>query len=247
MARATLGRLIPLLRRGQRPVCVMLPGAGGGLQPYLRLAGFFGQTHNVYAVRAAGLIPDEEPEDRVQVMADSAVRALDEAGIVPDLVFGWSMGGVIGWETCVRLADRGVRPALVLLDSSPLPRKATGEGDTWLLDRVVQMLGPRPDRATVERVRRTLLAQMAALSDYRTERPYAGRVLLVTCSDPDPMRQPSVQAWRTLASDLREGHLDVDHFEVFDQVHLPGLVDALTPFLDRDAGQPTTRAAGSAV
>ena len=81
------GRLITLVRRRDKPVCVMLPGAGGGLTPYLRLASHLGKTHSVYAVRAAGLLPDEAPEETVAQMADSAVEALD--GLSPALVFGW--------------------------------------------------------------------------------------------------------------------------------------------------------------
>ncbi len=234
---ATLGRLVTLVRRGQRPACVLLPGAGGGLQPYLRLASVFGETHNVYAVRAAGLVPDEDPEDRVEVMAQSAVQALDEAGIEPALVFGWSMGGVIGWEACVRFAARGVRPDLAMLDSSPLPRREPEASDRWLVDRVTAMLGPRPDAGTVERVQQTLKAQIAALAGYRTEQPYDGRVLAVTCADPDPQRAPSVARWRELATNLTEGHLDADHFDVFDPVHLPALTTALAPVL----GQETAR------
>ena len=54
-APATPGRLFPISRRGIRPVCVLIPGAGGGLVPYLRLGGYLGQVYNVYTVRAAGL------------------------------------------------------------------------------------------------------------------------------------------------------------------------------------------------
>lgn len=243
MGEATPGRLIVLVRRGQRPTCVILPGGGGGLQPYMRLAAVLGETHNVYAVRAAGLVPGEAPEDRVDLMADSATRALDGAGVTPNLVFGWSMGGVIGWEVCVRLAARRIQPDLALLDSSPLPRVATAKSNAWLLDKVTGMLGPRSDAATVDRVRRTLAAQMAALSEYRADRSYSGRVLMITCADPDPMRAPSLVEWRSLAPDLRERHVNADHYEVFDPEHLPGLVNALEPFLQPAYDQAVARAA----
>ena len=89
------GRPVPLLRRGARPACVLLPGAGGGLHPYLRLAAAIGKTHNVAAVRAAGLLPDEEPELSIAEMADAAARALDADGTVPAAVLGWSLGGSV--------------------------------------------------------------------------------------------------------------------------------------------------------
>lgn len=225
------GRLITLVRRGSRPACVMLPGAGGGLGHYLQLAGALGQTGNVYGIRAAGLVAGEEPENRVGDMADSAVQALDDAGIVPELVFGWSMGGVIGWEVCVRLAERGVRPALVLLDSSPLRDEDTAESTNWLLDKVGGMLGPRPDEESAARLRRVVLGQLSAVAEYRAERSYAGRVLLVTCAGPEATRELTVASWRKLAPDLREQHLDVDHYEVFRPEHWPALRDSLTPFV----------------
>lgn len=225
------GRLITLVRRGSRPACVMLPGAGGGLSHYLRLARFLGQTGNVYGIRASGLVAGEEPENRIDEMADSAVRALDDAGIEPELVFGWSMGGVIGWEVCVRLAERGVQPALVLLDSSPLPGEDTVESTNWLLDKVGGMLGPRPGEESAARLKRVVLGQVSAVAEYRAERPYAGHVLLVTCAGPDATREPIVATWRKLAPHLRERHLDVDHYEVFGPEHFPALRDSLTPFV----------------
>lgn len=226
-------RLMPLVRRGDRPVALMVPGAGGGLQPYLRLAGALGKTHNVYGILAVGLLAGEEPEDDVAAMAESTLRAVDNAGITPDLLFGWSMGGAISWEVCVRLAARGIRPELVMLDSSPLPRTATEQENEWLLDRVTAMLGDRADADMVVRVRRTLAGQIAALTDHRVDQPYDGRVLLISCTDPDRMRAPSIDHWRQLASDLREERVDADHFEVFDPAYLPALTELLRPFVGR--------------
>ncbi|SFB13849.1 Thioesterase domain-containing protein [Amycolatopsis marina] len=225
------GRLITLVRRGSRRTCVLLPGAGGGLGYYLRLAEFLGRTGNVYGIRASGLVAGEEPESRVGDMADSALRALDDAGIEPDLVLGWSMGGVIGWEMCVRLAERGVRPDLALLDSSPLPRAESADSTNWLLDKVGGMLGPRPDKENAARLKRVLMGQLSAVAEYRVDRSYGGRVLLVTCAGPEATRELTVANWRNLAPRLREQHLDVDHYEVFRPDNLPALRDSLTPFV----------------
>lgn len=231
------GRLVPLLRRGARPVCVLLPGAGGGLHPYLRLAAAIGNTHNVAAVRAAGLLPDEEPELSIAEMADAAAWALDADGTVPEAVIGWSLGGSVAWELCVRLAERGHLPDLVLVDASPLPRLATAEEDARVRETVVGMLGPRPDPATVERVRRVFDTQVAALANYRADRSYAGRVLMLMCTDEEFAFRPEAEArWRELAPDLSAGRLDAGHFDVFDPERLPQLVDEVTPFLGRASG-----------
>lgn len=228
------GRLITLVRRRDRPVCVMLPGAGGGLGPYLQLASFLGGSRSVYAVRAAGLLPGEQPETSVAEMADAALAAVGE--LVPSMIFGWSLGGTVAWELAVRLADRGITPDLVVVDASPLPRPATAEGDERVRSAILAGLGPRPEPQTVERVMATLEAQMAALVGHRTERSYPGRVLLLMCPDtPESTegfteRAEAVRRWRELAPDLRVESLSAEHFAVFDQEHLGELTGRIGEF-----------------
>lgn len=222
-----LGRLITLVRRGDRPSAVLLPGAGGGLNPYLRLASHLSAHYNVHAVRAAGLVPGEVPEHTIAEMADAARDALGD--IEPALVFGWSLGGTVGWELCQRLPGA---PDLVLVDSSPLPRVSTVEGDAQLREFIVGMLGPRPDPATAERVRETFDAQVEALAAYHGAGTYSGRVLMLMCEDNDFRdRVAASQAWRSLAPDLVDGTLSASHYEVFEPEHLPELTAKLDAFL----------------
>jgi thioesterase domain-containing protein len=230
------GRLIALVRRGDRPVCVMLPGAGGGVIPYMRLAAHIGRTHDVYVVRAAGLVSGEVQERSVDAMAAAAIEALDAAAIVPQVVFGWSLGGAVAWEVCVRLADRAELPALVVVDAAPLPRASTAAVDASLRSLIVGMLGPRPPAATVELVGETLDAQLEALAGYRASRPYPGRVLLLMCTDGEfPERAAYAERWRVLAPHLCSGRLAAGHFDVFDPLNLPQLADQITAFLGSTA------------
>jgi len=236
------GRLVTLVRRADRPVCVLMPGAGGGLQPYLRLAGYLGRFYQVCAVRASGLLPGDAEEDSVPAMADAALTAL--GGRSPELVFGWSLGGTVGWELCVRLADRGTCPDLVIVDSSPLPRRPVPETDERIWDIIAAGLGPRPDPATVTRLRDTFRTQLRVLAGYAATRSYPGRVLLLMCPDTPADgitgRADAVRRWRELAPNLRMATLDADHYAVFDPSHLPLLATEMAGFLgiDPDGAAP---------
>jgi thioesterase domain-containing protein len=192
-----------------------------------------GRTHGVHAIRAAGLLPSEEPDNTVEAMAESALAALDAANIIPAAVLGWSLGGVVGWELCQRLAERGSLPDLVLVDSSPLP---ASDPDGSLRERVLKTLGPRPAAAAVQCVERTLEAQLMAARSYRAVQPYLGRVLMLMCTGEDAtLRARTARRWRALAPSLWEGQLNSDHYGVFDEAHVPELAAQVAAFLGAPA------------
>jgi thioesterase domain-containing protein len=238
MSGPTTPRLFPIARRGNRPACVMVPGAGGGLVPYLRLGAFLGKTYDVYAVRAAGLVPDEEPEYSVPEMAEGVLRALEPGGLVPEVVFGWSMGGLVAYEVSATLAERGHRPDLVMVDCSPFRLPPDPERDAATREVIVGMLGPRPDAETLERVTRTFHAHIGALIDHEAHRGFGGRVQLLICTGLSDLsdRDAAVAHWRALAPDLQTADLDTDHFRVFDAEHLPQLSSSIGEFLGMGLG-----------
>ncbi|NUU21487.1 MAG: thioesterase [Streptomycetaceae bacterium] len=225
-------RLVTLVGKGRRPVCVMLPGAGGGLTPYLRVAGHLGRDRNVHGVLPTGVLPGGEPERDLATMAESAVGVLDAAGLRPDLVFGWSFGGVLAWEVGHALSRTGPPPRLVIVDSSPLPRRATPAEDEDIRRRVLAHLGPRPKPDVVDRVLATFTAQVDALREHRAERRYDGPVMVRMCAPWDTEEvTAATRRWAELCADLTTGTLAAGHFEVFDPGHLPELVAALDDFL----------------
>ncbi|GAA0602481.1 hypothetical protein GCM10010174_18310 [Kutzneria viridogrisea] len=227
MATVSPSRLIPLVRKKKRPSCVLLPGLGGGLEPYLRLAAALGEQRNVHAFRAAGLMPEELPETSVAEMGDAAAAVLEQSGIQPELVIGWSLGGVVGWELCTRLPHR---PPLVIIDSAPCPWQASEDSRVELRSSITGMLGPNPDPGTRDRVLSTVDAQLDALAEHKTSVGYDGPVLLLMCQPDEGWREEAVRGWRALAPNLRTARLGAGHYEVFDAGRLPELIDQIAEF-----------------
>lgn len=232
MTSAETSLMITLVRRKDRPACLLLPGAGGGLVHYFGLASHLGLGYNVYGVRPVGLLAGERPQDTVPAMVDSVLRELDRAELVPELVFGWSLGGLLAWETCVRLADRGHRPRLMLVDSSPLARVSTVDDDRRIEELIVQQLGPKAAPEARDRVARVFRGQVAALNEYRTTREYDADVLLLRCTAPGAgIPDDAVRRWSELAPNLTTVSLRAGHFDVFDPEHAPALSEAVDGFL----------------
>ncbi|WP_199272921.1 alpha/beta fold hydrolase [Streptomyces broussonetiae] len=232
---AVPGRPIRLAGGEDRPGCLILPGAGGGLTPYVGLASVLGRSHSVDFVRPLGLMPGEEPETTVEEMAESVLGIVNRTATAPQLVVGWSLGALVAWEVCARLAEDEHRPDLVIVDSLPLPRVPEPGEDEWIRDKMVADLGPKADPQTVARMVRTFVAQAAALTDYATESSYPGRVLLLVCRPYDKAgREAAVRRWRELAPNLDLAHLDAGHHDVFEPAHLPQLTEAIHAFQNQD-------------
>jgi thioesterase domain-containing protein len=99
------------LREGDGPHLHLLPGAGGSVQDYRQLVTELPDGWRVTASQ------ERAPLDSVPAMAARFREDLDAAGLHPDLLAGWSMGGQIAFE----LASTGTESTLplVLLDATP--------------------------------------------------------------------------------------------------------------------------------
>lgn len=239
---ASPSRLIPVGPGKDGPRCLILPGAGAGFVPYARLAAGLSDELDVGVdfVRAVGLLPGESPEYSVAQMAASVLDQLNGARTAPRSVFGWSLGGLVGWEVCVALAARGCQPDLVIVDSSPRPGPGEPGEQERVRNQIIGELGPHANQQTIDQVLRTLAAQSAAFAAYRAQETYPGRVLLLTCAPHDtPERVAAVRLWRELAPRLTVGQLEAGHHQVFEPARLPQLVAEVGAFL-LSADQPST-------
>ncbi|MFG2013181.1 condensation domain-containing protein [Micromonospora sp. NPDC048868] len=99
------------LRAGPGPHLHLVHGAGGSPQDYQDLLAELPEHWRVTASRDSAELPT------VAALAQRYRADLDAAGLVPDLLGGWSFGGQVAYQMA---ADQvGRRSALVVLDSAP--------------------------------------------------------------------------------------------------------------------------------
>ncbi|MCP4655051.1 MAG: alpha/beta fold hydrolase [bacterium] len=128
---ATVERLAAVLREdgeAVQPFLVEIQGGGsrlplfcihpvmGTVLCYGDLARALGPEQPVYAHRARGLLAGETPQQRIEEMAVSYLRAVREVRPQgPYVLLGWSMGGVVAYEMARQLVDAGQEVALLAL------------------------------------------------------------------------------------------------------------------------------------
>jgi pimeloyl-ACP methyl ester carboxylesterase len=207
--------LVPFGGRGHTSRTVLLHPEGGGLGPYLGVAALFGPRGPVYGVRAAGLLPGETPDADVPAMVGRYHALLRDTG-PPDVLFGWSLGGVLAWELAARLAEEGHRPRVIMVDAPARPRP----GGPALAG--LGAIGPHRDLAL-----RTANAHLDAMSRPTVLARYDGPALLLSCTDDTR----DVAMWRGLGARLRTTLLPGSHADVFTSRVLPVLSSAVTRFL----------------
>lgn len=96
------------LREGTGPHLHLVPGAGGGPSDFRAIVDALPAHWRVTASR------EQEPATSVKEMAGRFAADLAEEGFEPDLLGGWSLGGMVAYE----MSSEAAKP-LVLLDSPP--------------------------------------------------------------------------------------------------------------------------------
>lgn len=105
---------LEVLRPASRPRVHLFHPGGGGTAAYRLLAASLPDSWTVTASDDIGR------GDSVAALAELYLRPLLLAQGIPDIVGGWSLGGLIGFHTAQLLSTAGRRPpAVVLLDAPP--------------------------------------------------------------------------------------------------------------------------------
>ncbi|HET8681733.1 MAG TPA: condensation domain-containing protein [Micromonosporaceae bacterium] len=99
------------VRDGAGPHVHLVPGAGGGLFDYQNLVAALPASWQVTQSH------ERQPQQTVEELARRFRDDLDSAGLRPDLLVGWSMGGVVAYEMLAGWGE--APPRLALLDAPP--------------------------------------------------------------------------------------------------------------------------------
>jgi thioesterase domain-containing protein len=222
--------LLPLSRRPHASQAVLVHPGGGGLSPYTPLALRLARRGGVSGIRASGLFAGERPDSDVDAMARRYLPLLDTLPRRPELLVGWSMGGVLAWELGARLASTGPAPAVVMIDSFTCRDEfpTAGHRDAvvkQIMRSVHAQVEPR-DQPSAET---TAHAHVTASDRHRVTSTHPGPALLMACASPH--RRTQVENWARLSGRLRVRELDCGHFEVFDRKALPDVLTHLDEFL----------------
>lgn len=220
--------LMPMGRPRPGGCSVLIHPAGGGLGAYTGVGFALRRSGSVFAIRGYGLAAGESPDRTVEAMTDRYLRLLRELPQPPDLLFGWSLGGVLAWELAARMETDGHRPHVVMVDSPSAGIDEDPAAERSWRARVRASLTDNGGIAD-DRVARTAEAHLDAVVRYRVTRRHSAPTLLMPCADED--NEAHLAAWRGASSDLTVRPLTGSHFTAFDRDHLPVLLGHLDTFL----------------
>ncbi|WBB56007.1 alpha/beta fold hydrolase [Verrucosispora sp. WMMD573] len=221
--------LLPMGRPRSGMSSVLIHPAGGGLGAYAGVVLKLGRRGPVFGIRGHGLAPGETPDTTVAAMTDRYLNLLDSLPDPPDLLFGWSLGGVVAWELASRLrSSSGRRPRVVMVDSPSAGIDRDPSAARRWRERVRASLtenGGFP----ADRVAQTVEAHLDAVTAYRVAGRHDCPTLLLPCAQEENVAH--LAAWRSATSQLTVCPLPGGHFTAFDRERLPLLLGHLDAFL----------------
>ncbi|WP_230519798.1 alpha/beta fold hydrolase [Salinispora arenicola] len=228
--------LLTFSSRPGRLRSLLLHPLGGGLGPFTGLVPPLARQGPVHGLRAAGLTDREEPDHTIEAMLRRYSTALRQLSVAPNLLVGYSLGGLLAWELAVVLAREGPPPRVVLIDSSPDPWQLSEAAEADLRSAVLGQAVE--DRDDLTALRRTVDAHIAARRGYRVTNRYLGPTLLIPCTAIDGTAQS--ESWSALADNLTVQPIRCGHFDVFNRENLPIVLQLVRTFLKSDHAMSPT-------
>lgn len=116
-------RVVPLAPEGTATPVFCVHASSGSAYSYLPLARLLGADRPVYGIEAPGFDDDREPVRSLTALSAEYASTLRE--LRPDgdfLLLGWSLGGIIAFDTARRLTAAGARVRRVVMIDASVPR-----------------------------------------------------------------------------------------------------------------------------
>jgi amino acid adenylation domain-containing protein len=110
--------LVSISGEGRKPPLFAVPGVGGNVLVFTKLAALLGPERPMFGLQARGLDGVEPPLASIEAMAThyvAEVRSVQPAG--PYLISGTCTGGVVAYEMAQQLRRQGQQVALAIIES----------------------------------------------------------------------------------------------------------------------------------
>jgi len=230
---------LALLKAGaEGPALFLTHGIGGTLLDFVPLLEHIQLPHSIHGMRAHGSDGDCEPLDSIEAMAEAyleAIKRVQPSG--PYFLIGYSLGGLVAFETAQLLLKRGEQVGLLaMVDSYPHLFRLSARQRVRLLKRLAKrraqsaleaMTSGRADRSRPVRgvnalpPERALSLAMArvrssanrALRRYRP-RFYNGAIKFVQAEVSTNFPDNPRAVWAHLAADFTVETVPGDHVEM---------------------------------
>jgi amino acid adenylation domain-containing protein len=139
---AVAPQVVPIRRGGTAPPLFCLHPGGGSVFVYKPMSNHISPDHPVLGIQARGIDGRLDPHTTIEEMAAEYVRIVKS--VQPDGPYhlaGYSLGGVIAYETARRLRAAGERVGLVALLDTYFPGRETWQDRTRREFRRLKRLG----------------------------------------------------------------------------------------------------------